>query len=255
MEEDENDDRKSLCRFTINCRLLASQKFQFPDILWKMTNKTLAIFTIASYTLNTAAANYNNYYQIYGSNNNYGNGLRNFMPTKNDSEYYDSFDEFRRIYHNVTINTPIEKKVPNNNFIDKHSDSDNNDEIIANIMSNVSVSIVKSIMNAIKSNASNVINSVSFTTSQSNISGATTEFEVESTPSPIIDDQNNYWALFALILVVGTAAGNILVCLAITWERRLQNVTNYFLMSLAITDLMVAILVMPLGILSLVKGK
>ncbi|XP_062124598.1 uncharacterized protein LOC133837756 [Drosophila sulfurigaster albostrigata] len=67
-------------------------------------------------------------------------------------------------------------------------------------------------------------------------------------------DANNYWALLALVLVFGTAAGNILVCLAIAWERRLQNVTNYFLMSLAITDLMVAVLVMPLGILTLVKG-
>lgn len=65
----------------------------------------------------------------------------------------------------------------------------------------------------------------------------------------------NYWGLLALILVFGTATGNILVCLAIVWERRLQNVTNYFLMSLAITDLMVAILVMPLGILTLVKGE
>lgn len=71
----------------------------------------------------------------------------------------------------------------------------------------------------------------------------------------MIDDQNHYWALSAIVLVVGTAAGNILVCLAIAWERRLQNVTNYFLMSLAITDLMVAILVMPLGILILVKGE
>lgn len=69
------------------------------------------------------------------------------------------------------------------------------------------------------------------------------------------NDNNNYWALFALVLIVGTAAGNILVCLAIAWERRLQNVTNYFLMSLAITDLMVAILVMPFGILTLVKGE
>uniref|UniRef100_A0A182VRY6 G-protein coupled receptors family 1 profile domain-containing protein n=1 Tax=Anopheles minimus TaxID=112268 RepID=A0A182VRY6_9DIPT len=66
---------------------------------------------------------------------------------------------------------------------------------------------------------------------------------------------HNYWALLAIILVFGTAAGNILVCLAIVWERRLQNVTNYFLMSLAITDLMVALSVMPLGILTLVKGK
>ncbi|KAI5631892.1 7 transmembrane receptor (rhodopsin family) domain-containing protein [Phthorimaea operculella] len=66
---------------------------------------------------------------------------------------------------------------------------------------------------------------------------------------------NNWWALVALVLVVCTAAGNVLVCLAICWERRLQNVTNYFLMSLAITDLLVAILVMPLGILTLVKGE
>lgn len=69
------------------------------------------------------------------------------------------------------------------------------------------------------------------------------------------ESTNNWWALSALILAVGTAAGNILVCLAICWERRLQNVTNYFLMSLAITDLMVAILVMPLGILTLIRGK
>lgn len=66
---------------------------------------------------------------------------------------------------------------------------------------------------------------------------------------------NNWWALVALMLVVCTAAGNVLVCLAIYLERRLQNVTNYFLMSLAITDLLVAILVMPLGILTLVRGK
>lgn len=66
---------------------------------------------------------------------------------------------------------------------------------------------------------------------------------------------NNWWALVALLLVVCTVAGNVLVCLAIYLERRLQNVTNYFLMSLAITDLLVAILVMPLGILTLVKGK
>lgn len=69
------------------------------------------------------------------------------------------------------------------------------------------------------------------------------------------EEINNWWAMLALVLVVGTAAGNILVCLAIAWERRLQNVTNYFLMSLAITDLMVAILVMPLGILTLVRGE
>ena len=69
------------------------------------------------------------------------------------------------------------------------------------------------------------------------------------------EDLNNYWALLAIILVFGTACGNILVCLAIAWEKRLQNVTNYFLASLAITDLMVAVLVMPLGIVTLFRGK
>lgn len=64
----------------------------------------------------------------------------------------------------------------------------------------------------------------------------------------------NYWALLALVLVFGTAGGNILVCLAIYYEKRLQNVTNYFLASLALTDLMVAVLVMPLGILTLYRG-
>lgn len=77
----------------------------------------------------------------------------------------------------------------------------------------------------------------------------------ELTTTDYNNSNDNYWALFALVLVLGTAAGNILVCLAIAWERRLQNVTNYFLMSLAITDLMVAILVMPFGILTLVKGE
>lgn len=69
------------------------------------------------------------------------------------------------------------------------------------------------------------------------------------------EDLNNYWALLAIILVIGTACGNILVCLAIAWEKRLQNVTNYFLASLAITDLMVAVLVMPLGIVTLFRGE
>lgn len=69
-----------------------------------------------------------------------------------------------------------------------------------------------------------------------------------------ITSRLNWWALLCVPLVIITAAGNILVCLAIGSERHLQNMTNYFLMSLAITDLMVAVLVMPLGIVVLVLG-
>ncbi|XP_018055124.1 PREDICTED: 5-hydroxytryptamine receptor 2A [Atta colombica] len=91
------------------------------------------------------------------------------------------------------------------------------------------------------------------------VSSNGSEIDLETTSTSPAGNQNteelnNWWAMLALVLVLGTAAGNILVCLAIAWERRLQNVTNYFLMSLAITDLMVAILVMPLGILTLVRG-
>lgn len=85
----------------------------------------------------------------------------------------------------------------------------------------------------------------------------TSDYSIKNDSSITVTSEtsDHYWALFALILVFGTAAGNILVCLAIVLERRLQNVTNYFLMSLAITDLMVAILVMPLSILNLFKGE
>lgn len=91
------------------------------------------------------------------------------------------------------------------------------------------------------------LNYTSYNLSFNEIGNATVEKEDEVV--------HNWWALAAIILVVCTAAGNVLVCLAIYLERRLQNVTNYFLMSLAITDLLVAMLVMPLGILTLLRGK
>ncbi|KAG8241674.1 hypothetical protein J6590_081991 [Homalodisca vitripennis] len=53
--------------------------------------------------------------------------------------------------------------------------------------------------------------------------------------------------LFVLVFIVAGGVGNILVCLAVCLDRRLQNVTNYFLLSLAIADLLVSLFVMPLG--------
>lgn len=58
------------------------------------------------------------------------------------------------------------------------------------------------------------------------------------------------WGVLAIIFIVFcTALGNLLVCLAVIWDRRLQNMTNYFLMSLAIADFLVSILVMPFGMI------
>ncbi|XP_044752430.1 5-hydroxytryptamine receptor 2C-like isoform X2 [Coccinella septempunctata] len=55
--------------------------------------------------------------------------------------------------------------------------------------------------------------------------------------------------LFVVLFILAGGLGNILVCLAVILDRRLQNVTNYFLLSLAIADLLVSLFVMPLGAL------
>ncbi|KAF6204178.1 hypothetical protein GE061_002518 [Apolygus lucorum] len=60
--------------------------------------------------------------------------------------------------------------------------------------------------------------------------------------------ENRDWSfLFVLVFIVAGGLGNILVCLAVCLDRRLQNVTNYFLLSLAVADLLVSLFVMPLG--------
>jgi len=64
------------------------------------------------------------------------------------------------------------------------------------------------------------------------------------------------WSALGLaVIIVASTAGNLLVCLAVCLERRLQNITNYFLMSLSIADLLVSLLVMPLGMVVELFGE
>ena len=58
----------------------------------------------------------------------------------------------------------------------------------------------------------------------------------------------NYWALVLLFFPLLTVFGNVLVVMSVYRERSLQSVTNYFIVSLAVADIMVAILVMPLAV-------
>ncbi|CAG7719533.1 unnamed protein product, partial [Allacma fusca] len=51
------------------------------------------------------------------------------------------------------------------------------------------------------------------------------------------------------------ARGNVFVLVAIWTERSLHNVANYLISSLAVADLMVACLVMPLGAVYEVSGR
>lgn len=53
--------------------------------------------------------------------------------------------------------------------------------------------------------------------------------------------------LFVAVFIAAGGLGNILVCLAVGLDRRLHNLTNYFLLSLAVADLLVSLFVMPLG--------
>ncbi|XP_060105906.1 5-hydroxytryptamine receptor 2C isoform X1 [Heteronotia binoei] len=63
--------------------------------------------------------------------------------------------------------------------------------------------------------------------------------------------EKNWPALLILIIILLTIGGNILVILAVSLEKKLQNATNYFLMSLAVADMLVGILVMPVSLITI----
>lgn len=61
------------------------------------------------------------------------------------------------------------------------------------------------------------------------------------------------WILLLSGIPILTLMGNLLVCLSVWKEKSLQTVTNYFTVSLAVADVMVALLVMPLAIYAEVR--
>ncbi|XP_071441602.1 5-hydroxytryptamine receptor 1-like, partial [Hetaerina americana] len=62
-------------------------------------------------------------------------------------------------------------------------------------------------------------------------------------------------ALILLGVIAGTVVGNILVCVAVCLVRKLRRPCNYLLVSLAVSDLCVALLVMPMALLYEVLGR
>ena len=63
----------------------------------------------------------------------------------------------------------------------------------------------------------------------------------------------NYWALILGLLCVVVVFGNVLVIASVVREKVLQNVTNFFIVSLAVADLLVAGCVMPFSVYVLVS--
>nr|CCF77367.2 serotonin receptor [Calliphora vicina] len=58
-----------------------------------------------------------------------------------------------------------------------------------------------------------------------------------------------------LFVILGTIVGNVLVCIAVCMVRKLRRPCNYLLVSLALSDLCVAVLVMPMALLYEVLEK
>uniref|UniRef100_A0A8W8LGD8 G-protein coupled receptors family 1 profile domain-containing protein n=1 Tax=Magallana gigas TaxID=29159 RepID=A0A8W8LGD8_MAGGI len=57
-----------------------------------------------------------------------------------------------------------------------------------------------------------------------------------------------YWILALILFPLLTVFGNVLVVMSVYRERSLRTVTNYFICSLAVADIRVAVMVMPLAI-------
>ena len=84
------------------------------------------------------------------------------------------------------------------------------------------------------------------------------EANVTLLPTPSDDAVNSglrWGALMLALVIIASIIGNVLVCLAVCWEKRLHNMTNFFLMSLAIADLLVSVLVMPFAMVVELYGE
>ncbi|XP_065806786.1 5-hydroxytryptamine (serotonin) receptor 2C, G protein-coupled-like 1 [Labrus bergylta] len=82
------------------------------------------------------------------------------------------------------------------------------------------------------------------------MSGGVDNFTQESVTRTVIKEKN--WpALLILVIIALTIGGNILVILAVSLEKKLQNATNFFLRSLAVADMLVGILVMPVSLINI----
>ena len=80
-------------------------------------------------------------------------------------------------------------------------------------------------------------------------------FQVTPSMAKEVSHHLKFWALILLVFPVITLFGNTLVVVSVYRERALRTATNYFIVSLAIADLMVAVLVMPPGIFVEVRLK
>ena len=91
------------------------------------------------------------------------------------------------------------------------------------------------------------------------LGGNTSEGEPEILPPGFEGYPYEIWLMFIIglilgVLTVGTVLGNILVCTAVAIVRKLQTPSNLLIVSLAVSDLLVGLLVMPLAVVNELHG-
>ncbi|XP_061628646.1 D(4) dopamine receptor-like isoform X2 [Phyllopteryx taeniolatus] len=69
-------------------------------------------------------------------------------------------------------------------------------------------------------------------------------------PTPAAQGHNVAALVLGVLLIVVIVGGNALVCVSVLTEKALKTTTNYFIVSLAVSDLLLAVLVLPLFVYS-----
>ncbi|XP_064599956.1 histamine H2 receptor-like [Liolophura sinensis] len=86
-----------------------------------------------------------------------------------------------------------------------------------------------------------------------NSSNVTNSSEIPTTESPDSPQHYQLWlqiiiSLILIVLIAGTIVGNSLVCIAVGIVRRLRTPSNLLIVSLAVSDLLVGLMVMPFAL-------
>ncbi|KFO27854.1 5-hydroxytryptamine receptor 2A [Fukomys damarensis] len=109
--------------------------------------------------------------------------------------------------------------------------------------------------NAFNSGEANISDAFNWTIDSENRTNLSCEGCLPPTCFSLLHLQEKNWsALLTAVVIILTIAGNILVIMAVSLEKKLQNATNYFLMSLAIADMLLGFLVMPVSMLTILYG-
>ncbi|XP_072237283.1 dopamine receptor D4b [Leuresthes tenuis] len=85
------------------------------------------------------------------------------------------------------------------------------------------------------------------------MSGNLTDFN-DTLPAAEVTRYNFPALIFGIMLIVIVIGGNVLVCLSVYLEKALKTTTNYFIVSLAFADLLLAVLVLPLFVYAEFQG-